>query len=214
MQKAAFIQRDNCTEVEARGGDNVGKAEPLVVAFPKRLYRAVFNISAVHRTLAEIIQTLLYLLTSHCPLSFSPQATTVPSARRPTTCCSPQAMLVISVHDASSSATAFGKPQETTVPSSQSPTVPYRQQAIAVTFVHRLTSSRWHIFLPAPITVPSVRSPTKCQQPQATAESPLQFRTSGSRAFISLSVSNPFFHVLSANNTLPSLPRMMIFAAS
>ena len=41
VHKAVLIQCDDSAEAEARGGDNIGKAEPLVIVFPERLYRAV-----------------------------------------------------------------------------------------------------------------------------------------------------------------------------
>lgn len=43
MQAAAFIQRDDRAEVEARSSDNVGEAEPLIVEFSQRLHRAVIE---------------------------------------------------------------------------------------------------------------------------------------------------------------------------
>ena len=136
MQAAAFIQRDDRAEVEARSSDNVGEAEPLVVEFSQRLHRAVMEDK--YRTLSA---------------------------------CRNHPDIAETVHSALT-VTVFAAGNDRTV------------------------------------------CPTKCQRPQATAESPLQFYTSGSRDLISLSASNPFFHMLSANSTLPSFPRIMIFVAS
>ena len=66
MQAAAFIQRDDRAEVEARSSDIAGEAEPLVVEFSQRLHRAVMEdkcrtLSACrnHPDIAETVHSAL-----------------------------------------------------------------------------------------------------------------------------------------------------------